>query len=154
MPSSRASVDPEEQPTSAYTTARTLDLWRLLRLVCGVQGTYYLLTGLWLLLDRFVALPGPWSVTRLTTRAFGPDVVVALTALIGLILLVSAARPRPDPLFTGLGFGTALTFLLVEWRYRGIFSRWIYLEIILELLFLVALFGSFWAAVIADRRRR
>ena len=151
---SRDSAESAEPTTSVYTTTRTLDLWRLLRLVCGIQGGYYLVTGLWLLLDRFVALPGPWSVTNLTDRAFGTDVVVALTALIGLILLVSTARARPDGLFTGLGLGAALTFLVVGWRYRGGFSGWIYVELLVELFFVLALFGSFWAAVIADRRRR
>jgi hypothetical protein len=154
MRPSRASAEPVEETGSAYSVARTIDLWRLLRFVCGVQGGYYLLTGLWLLVDRVVGLPGPWSVTRLTAPGFGNEVVVALTALIGLVLLISAARARPDPLFTGLGFGTALTFFIVEWRYRGPFSNWIYLELFVELLFLLALFGSFWAAVIADRRRR
>ena len=140
--------------TSAYTTTRTLDLWRLLRLVCGIQGGYYLLTGLWLLIDRFIDLPGPWSVMQLTSRAFGTDIVVSLTALIGLILLISATRARPDGLFTGLGLGTALTFLVAGWRYRGAFNGWIYLELLVELFFILALFGSFWAADIADRRRR
>ena len=140
-------------PTTSYTVTQTRDLWMLLRLVCGTQGAYYLLTGLWLLLDRFVALPGPLSVMELTTRAFGTDVVVALTALIGLILLLSSLRVRPDGLFTGLGLGTALTFLIAGWRYRGEFSGWIYLELITEFVFAAALFVSFWAAVIADRRR-
>jgi hypothetical protein len=154
MQSSRAGDESVEEPTSVYTTSRTLDLWRLLRLVCGVQGAYYLLTGLWLLADRFVNLPGPWSVTELTGRNFGNDVVVALTTLIGLIMLISTSRARPDGLFTGLGFGTALTFFVAAWRYRGPFSNWIYLELIVELIFMLALFGAFWAAVIADRRRR
>lgn len=150
----RDDIESAEPTTSAYTVTRTRDLWRLLRLVCGIQGAYYLITGLWPLLDRFAPLPGPWSVTNLTARAFGTDIVVALTALIGLILLISTSRPRPDGLFTGLGLGTALTFLVAGWRYRGSFNGWIYLELLVELLFILALFGSFWAAVIADRRRR
>jgi hypothetical protein len=154
MRAPRADDEVAEESASVYTTARTLDLWRLLRLVCGVQGGYYLLTGLWLLADRFINLPGPWSVTRLTGRDFGNDVVVGLTVLIGIILLVSTQRQRPDGLFTGLGFGTALAFFVAEWRYRGPFSNWIYLELLVELVFMLALFGSFWAAVIADRRRR
>ena len=32
------------------TVARTLDRWRLLRLVLGLQGLYYLVVGLWPLL--------------------------------------------------------------------------------------------------------
>ena len=154
MPAPRAGDESVGESTSAYTTTRTIDLWRVLRFVCGVQGVYYLLTGLWLLLDRFVGVPGPWSVTRLTGRDFGNDAVVGLTALIGLILLVSTQRQRPDGLFTGLGFGTAFAFFVAEWRYRGPFSNWIYLELLVELIFMLALFGAFWAAVIADRRRR
>jgi len=154
MRPSRASAEVDEESTSAYTVSRTLDLWRLLRFVCGVQGGYYLLTGLWLLVDRFVGIPGPWSVTRLTGRDFGNDTLVVLTALIGLILLASTQRQRPDGLFTALGFGTAFAFFFTEWRYRGPFSNWIYLELFIELVFMVALFVSFWAAVIADRRKR
>ena len=142
-------------PTTSYTVTQTRDLWMLLRLVCGVQGAYYLATGLWLLVDRFVAIPGPLSVMALTARTFGNDALVAITALIGLVLLLSSyLRVRPDGLFTFLGFGTALTFLIAGWRHRGAFSGWIYLELLAELLLALALFGSFWAAVIADRRQR
>lgn len=154
MPTPDASAEPTTARTSPYTTGRTLDLWRLLRLVCGLQGGYYLITGLWPLLDRLVALPGPYSVTHLTTRAYGSDLIVALTALIGLVLLISASRVRPDGLFTGLGFGAALAFLIAGWRYRGDFSGWVYLELLAELLFALALAASFAAAVIGDRRRR
>ncbi len=52
------------------------------------------------------------------------------------------------------GILTAVAFLVVAWRYHGTFSGWIYLELLIELLFALALFGSFWAAVIAERRRR
>ena len=148
--------DGEAATTDAipYTETRTVDFWRLLRLVCGLQGAYYLLTGLWLLLDRFVAVPGPFSVLHLTDRTLGTDLVVALTTLIGLILAVSSARVRPDGLFTGLGFGTALAFIIVGWHYRGTLSNGVYLELFVEVVFALALFISFWTAVIADRRRR
>ncbi len=141
-------------PHDIAPRSRTLDLWRLLRLVCGLQGAYYLVTGLWPLLDRLFALPGPYSVTHLAARAYGSDLVAALTALIGLALLISSSRVRPDGLFTGLGFGTALAFLIVGWRYRGEFGGWIYLVLLVELLFALALAASFAAAVINDRRRR
>lgn len=154
MRAQRATTESPTADTSPYTTTRTLDFWRLLRLVCGVQGAYYLINGVWLLLDRFVALPGPYSVTHLAVRAFGTDLIVALTALIGLVLLVSASRVRPDGLFTSLGLGAAFAFLIVGWRYRGDFSGWIYLELAVELLFGVALALTFAAAVIGDRRRR
>ena len=137
-----------------YTETKTVDFWRILRLVCGLQGGYYLIIGCWLLLDRFVAVPGPFSVMHLTDRTFGTDLIVALTALIGLVMAVSASRARPDGLFTGLGFGTALAFIIIGWHYRGAFSRWLYLELAVEVLLALALFLSFWTAVIADRRRR
>ncbi len=137
-----------------YTETRTIDFWRILRLICGLQGGYYLITGGWLLLDRFVAVPGPFSVLHLDNRSLGTDIIVALTTLIGLIMAVSSARIRPDGLFTGLGFGTALTFIIVGWRYRGGLSNWFYLELVAEVVFVLALFVCFWAAVIADRRRR
>lgn len=140
--------------TSAYTTTRRRDFWVLLRAVLGVQGAYYLITGGWLLLDRVVAVPGPFSPLRLAERAFGPDLVAALSALIGLVLLIAASRPRPDGLFTGLGLGSAVAFLAVGWRYRGTFSNWVYLELLAEVLLALALFVAFWAAVIDDRRRR
>jgi len=148
--------DDEAATTEAipYTQTRAIDFWRILRLVCGLQGAYYLITGLWLLLDRFVAVPGPFSVLHLDNRTLGTDLIVALTALIGLVLAISSARVRPDGLFTGLGFGTALAFIVVGWRYRGVFSRWIYLELFVEVVFALALFLAFWTAVIADRRRR
>jgi hypothetical protein len=137
-----------------YTETRKVEFWRVLRLLCGLQGAYYLITGLWLLLDRFVAVPGPFSVLHLDTRTFDTDLIVALTALIGLIMAVSSARARPDGLFTGLGFGTAVAFVVVGWRYRSGFSNWLYLELFVEVVIALALFVSFWAAVIADRRRR
>jgi hypothetical protein len=137
-----------------YTEKRQVDFWRVLRLVCGLQGTYYLITGFWLLLDRFVAVPGPFSVLQLDNRSFGTDLIAALTALIGLVMVVSSSRARPDGLFTGLGFGTALAFIVVGWHYRSGFSNWLYLELFVEVLFALALFLTFWTAVIADRRRR
>ncbi len=148
--------DDEAATTEAipYTQTRAIDFWRILRLVCGLQGAYYLITGLWLLLDRFVAIPGPFSVLHLDNRTLGTDLIVALTALIGLVLAISSARVRPDGLFTGLGFGTALAFIVVGWRYRGSLSNWFYLELFVEVVFALALFLSFWTAVIADRRRR
>ena len=68
--------------------ARTLDRWRLLRLVLGVQGLGYLLAGLWpfLHLRSFVWVFGEQR------DLFQLDVTSALLIAIGAILLLTAAR--------------------------------------------------------------
>ncbi len=92
------------------TVARTLDRWRLLRLVLGLQGLYYLLAGLWPLLHlrSFVWVFGE------KRDLFQLDVTSALIIAIGAILLLTAARrPRPDGLLVSLGAASAAALALV-----------------------------------------
>jgi hypothetical protein len=141
------------QSPAPVTVTTTLDRWRLLRLVFGLQGLYYAITGLWPLLARALPLPGLFSATTLTTD-FASTLIHALTALIGLVLLLTVTRPRPDAPLVGLGAGAALAFFLVELRYRDVLRRAVYADLVLELLFLVAMLVIYLAALLHDRRRR
>src|SRR4051794_38722751 len=116
----RARSSSEEAPpeTEAITTTRTLDRWRLLRFVCGVQGLYYLITGLWPLLHRIAPIRALFTATNLTGANYPTETLLALTTLIGLLLFLAAPRPRPDGFVVGLGAGTALAFFILEWRFR------------------------------------
>jgi hypothetical protein len=131
----------------------TLNYWRLLRLVFALQGLYYSVAGLWPLLARVLPLPPLFSATNLGVD-FSGTLGQALTALVGLVLLLSAARPRPDGLLVGLGAGAALAFFLTELRFRGALRGLIYADLALEVIFFLALSVLYLAAVIGDRRRR
>lgn len=140
----------EEVP---ITTTATVDRWRVLRLVFAIQGLYYAITGLWPLLARVLPLPHLFSATRLGTD-FASTQIHALVALLGLVLLATVARPRPDGYLVGLGAGAALAFFLTELRFRGVLSGWVYVDLVLEIVLLVALVVTYLAAIIHDRRRR
>lgn len=152
----RARAESEELTPAAepITTTRTLDPWRLLRFVCGLQGLYYLITGLWPLLHRFTPIRALFSATNLTGTTYPITMLLALTALIGVLLIVAAIRPRPDGSMIGLGAGTALAFFVLEWRFRGSLRRAVYVDLVVELAFALALLVIFGAAALAERRRR
>jgi len=140
----------EEVP---ITTTTTVDRWRVLRLVFAVQGLYYAITGLWPLLARILPLPHLFSATRLGTD-FASTQIHALVALLGLVLLATVARPRPDGFLVGLGAGSALVFFLTELRFRSALSGWVYVDLVVEIVLLLAMLVVYLAAIIHDRRRK
>ena len=149
----RADNPAETAPAEAITVTRTLDRWRLLRLVCGLQGLYYLITGLWPILHRLVGLP-LYSATNQAGADYATAMLPALTALIGAVLLLAAGRARPDGLLVGLGAATALAFGAGQLRFRHALHWPIYLDIAAEALFILGLLGIYAAARLAERRRR
>jgi hypothetical protein len=135
------------------TTTTSLDWWRLLRLVFVIQGLYYAITGLWPLLARVLPLPHLFSATSLGTN-FEGTLIQALTAVLGLVLLATVTRPRPDGLLVGLGAGSSLAFFLTGWRFRSALGGRVFLDLVPEILLLVAMIVVYLAAIIHDRRRR
>lgn len=140
---------------SAQATAplpvATVDRWRLLRLVFAVQGLYYVVTGLWPLLARVSPLPPLFSATNLGGD-FADTLIQALTLLVGAVLLLTVARPRPDGLLVGLGLGGALAFFLVELRFRTALRGLVYADLALEVVFFFAMLVIYLAALWKDRR--
>ena len=129
---------------------RTLDRWRLLRLVLGLQGLYYLLAGLWpfLHLRSFVWVFGE------KRDLFQLDVASALIVAIGAILLLAAARrPRPDGLLVSLGAASALALALVGLKHAGAIRPVVWIDFAVELLFSVALAVIYLTARWHERRR-
>ncbi len=132
------------------TVAQTLDRWRLLRLVLGFQGLYYLLTGLWPLLHlrSFVWVFGE------KRDLFQLDVTSALIITIGAILLLAAARrPRPDGLLVSLGAASAVALALVELKHAGAIRPVVWIDFAVELHFAVALAVIYLTARWHERRR-
>ncbi len=76
---------------------------RVLRLLAWVQGTFYLLTGVWPAVypASFVALTGP-KVDLWLVKTVG-----LLIAVIGAVLLMAARRRRIGPELALLGAGSA-----------------------------------------------
>ena len=132
------------------TVARTLDRWRLLRLVIGLQGLYYLVAGLWPLLHlrSFV-----WVFGEQRDR-FQLDVSAALLIAIGAILLLAAARRvRPDGLLVSLGAASAVALALAELKHAGAIRPVTWIDFAVELLFAVALAVIYFTARWHERRR-
>ena len=132
------------------TVARTLDRWRLLRLVLGLQGLYYLLAGLWPLLHlrSFVWVFGE------KRDLFQLDVTSALIIAIGAILLLTAARrTRPDGLLVLLAAASAASLALVELSHAGAIRPVVWLDFAVELLFVVALAVIYLTARWHEHRR-
>ena len=130
--------------------ARTLDRWRLLRLVLGLQGLVYLLAGLWpfLHLRSFVWVFGE------KRDLFQLDVTSALIVTIGAILLLSAARrQRPDGLLLSLGVASAAALALAELKHAGAIRPIVWFDFAVELLFVVALAVIYLTARWHERRR-
>ncbi len=142
-----------DQATAPLLTVATVDRWRLLRLVFAMQGLYYTITGLWPLLAQALPLPRLFSATQLGTD-FASTLVQALTILIGLLLLLTVTRRRPDGLLVGVGLGGALAFFLVELRFRTALHGLVYADLVFEALFFCAMLGVYLAALIHDRRTR
>jgi hypothetical protein len=141
------------QVAEQVTETRTIDWWRVLRLVFAIQGLYYAITGLWPLLARVLPLPHLFSATSLGTD-FASTLILGLTSLLGLIFLATVTRRRPDGLLVCLGAGSALVFFLTGLLFREVLGGRVFLALIPELLFLVAMIFVYLAAIIRDRRQR
>lgn len=120
----------------------------MLRLVCVIQGLYYLVTGLWPLLamDVFLAVTGP------KTDLWLVDTVALLVLIIASVLLFAAARRQINASVVLLAVGSAAALTIVEGFYalRGVIWSVYLLDGVLEVV-LIAL----WAiAVVKARRHR
>lgn len=113
---------------------------RPLQLVLLVQGLYYFLGGLWPLvwLESFLWVVGPKGDIFLLRT------VSVLFAVIGLALLLEAARRRPASSVVMLGIVAALSVAAIDiWHISGL--RWVYwLDVALESVLAIALMVT-WA---------
>ncbi len=149
MRAPRASAEVQRTDQLPAVT-RTLDRWRLLRLILGVQGCDFLLIGLWPLLHlgSFAWLVGE------RRDLFQLDATSALMAVVGAVLLLAAAlRPRPDGLLVTLGVASNLALALIDWRHAGDVRAIYWLDFAIRLLFAVALLVVYLTAWWHDRRR-
>lgn len=112
-----------------------LNLFNLQRLTPFVQGGYYVLTGLWgvVELDSFQAVTGPKSDLWLV-RTVGLMIVV-----VGAVLAEAAVKRRITPEIVLLGVGSALGLACIDIVYAtlGRISLIYYLDAIAEILILM-----------------
>ncbi|HJZ93314.1 MAG TPA: hypothetical protein VKE40_20730 [Gemmataceae bacterium] len=114
-------IDTSPMPVGVQPEARAPNQYRL---VTGVQGAYYFLTGIWPLfgIDSFQAMTGPkfdlWLVYT----------VGSLVAVIGATLVWAAARGRITAETAVLAVGSAVALGLIDVIFvaRGVIS-WVYL---------------------------
>jgi hypothetical protein len=122
------------QPATSRTVRCSVEA-----IVAAVQGSYYLVTGLWPLFSRgsFEAVTGPkndfWLVQTLGL----------LIAAVGCALLVSSSREKPSPEAVALGVGSAAALggAGAVFALRGRISKIYLADAGLEALLIVA-----WAA--------
>lgn len=111
---------------------RWLDRTDLQRLAAGIQAVWYVLTGLWSLVDihSFMAVTGPKTDIWLV-RTVG-----ALVIVIGGVLGMAALRQRIGLQEMALGVGSALALALVEIGYAatGVISPIYLLDGVAELV--------------------
>ncbi len=113
---------------------RWLERTDLSRLAAGAQGVWYVLTGLWSLVDihSFMAVTGPKTDIWLV-RTVG-----ALVIVIGSVLGLAAIRRRIGLQEMALGVGSALALAVVEIGYAatGVISPIYLLDGVVELVLL------------------
>lgn len=113
---------------------RWLERTDLRRLAAGLQGGWYVLTGLWSLVDihSFMAVTGPKTDIWLV-RTVG-----ALLIVIGAVLGMAAIRRRIGLQEMTLGIGSALALAVVEIGYAatGVISPIYLLDGVVELILL------------------
>jgi hypothetical protein len=121
------------------------------RLICWVQGIYYLVSGLWPIvsIETFQLVTGRKTdnlVTGSEADHWLVNTIAALVIAIGLALLTAAWRGRGQIEIFVLGLGSALALTSIDVIYvaRGaIYS--IYLgDAVLELAFAIAWFVCIW----------
>jgi hypothetical protein len=124
----------------------------LLRTVFAVQGTLYVLTGLWPLLHMasFEAVTGPKTDDWLV------HTVGLLLAVIGTVLLGACRRHSDDRLFILLAAGTALVLAAVDVFYvaRGAISSIYLFDAAIELAFASILSAGWLRSARSEARQR
>ena len=122
------------------------------RVVLRLQGVYYLVTGLWPVIDMrsFELITGPKTYDWLVRM------VGLLAASIGLTLLVAARRLRPSAEGVLLSCTSALSFAAIDvvYVFTGRIREIYLLDAIVELCFIALLLSAWIAGTIAARRRR
>lgn len=149
MRPARATPEQSTDQLRPVAVTRHVDRWRLLRLILGVQGLYYVVTGLWpfLHLRSFLWVVGP-KLDR-----FQLSVTAALIVAIGTSLLAAAVRSRPSASAAVLSIGSALAFIAVDLRFRPILRAPNWVDFALEVGFAFACALAYLAAVWQERRR-
>jgi len=113
------------------------------RAVLGVQGVFYVITGLWPLVSMatFERVTGP-KVDHWLVRTVG-----LLAAVIGASLLTAAGRAEGGPAVWVLALGAALAFAAVDLVYvaAGRISRVYLLDAAAELVLAVLLSVAAWS---------
>jgi hypothetical protein len=115
----------------------------LLRAVCFVQGLYFILTGVWPLVDMksFMQITG-FKVDQWLVRTVG-----VLILVVGLVLLSAARSRRISPEILGLAVGCALGLTAIDVYYVLIDRiRDVYLFDALAEVGLVVAWGIAWAS--------
>ncbi|MBK1441558.1 hypothetical protein JHJ32_16285 [Parapedobacter sp. ISTM3] len=104
------------------------------------QGAYFIITGIWPLLnmESFLVATGPKQDTWLV------EMVGLLAASIGLTFIVASLRKQRLPML--LGYSAALSFLVMDILYvaRGDISRVYLLDAAIQAIFIAAItfFGA------------
>ena len=110
------------------------------RIVLRLQGVYYIITGLWPVVNiySFELISGPKTDDWLV------KMVGLLAASIGLALLVAARRARPSVEGIVLGVMSALSFTAIEVFYvlNGTLLEVYLLDALLEVCIVVLLLGG------------
>jgi hypothetical protein len=118
----------------------------VLRLVCVIQGLFYLVMGLWPLIwmETFVAITGPKADLWLV------DTVSVLVLVIAAVLLFAGARRQIDSAVVLLAIGSAAALTIVEGFYalRGTIWSIYLLDAVIELALIVL-----WAIAVAKHKR-
>jgi hypothetical protein len=117
------------------------------RIVLRLQGVYYIITGLWPVVNiySFELISGPKTDDWLV------KMVGLLTASIGLALLVAARGARPSVEGMVLGVVSALSFTAIDVFYvlNGTLLEVYLLDALLEVCIVLLLLGG----ALAGRRR-
>lgn len=118
--------------------AALIALTYLARFVVWVQGTYYMLMGLWPLLNAgsFVNSGAP-KIDIWLVKTVGTLLIVS-----GFVLVLAAYRRRVSMEIAVLGMGNALALLITEMVYvfRGIISPIYILDALVEILLILSWF--------------
>lgn len=120
------------------------------RMLMRLQGAYFLLTGLWPVIDMrsFELITGPKTDDWLVRM------VGLLAASIGLTLLVAARGRRPSSEAVLLACASAVSFMLIDVVYvlAGRIREVYLLDALVELCFVVVLLASWLVGTRAARR--
>lgn len=149
MRPARVTTDQSTDQLRPIAVTRHVDRWRLLRLILGGQGVYYVLTGLWpfLHLRSFTWVVGP------KPDLFQLSVTSALIVAIGVALFAAAVRQRPSASAAVLSIAAALAFIVVDLRFRSLLRAPYWVDFAVEVGFVAATALVYLAAVWQERRR-